>query len=443
MKATFDDPAPAPLSAAELTPRNSERLGLGLLVIQPSPFCNINCDYCYLPNRTDTRRMDHAVLERVMDKVWQSGLVGSPFSLLWHAGEPLAVPISWYEKAFEIINRYPKAKEYVIHSVQTNGTLINDKWCEFLNRHQVEVGLSIDGPRHIHDHHRKTRKGEGTFDKTMRGLETLKRNGVPFGVISVISDISVDHPDEIYDFYREHDITGIGFNIEEIEGANESSSLDQSEAGLERLRAFLKRFYERNKADGFPLNVREFRNAESNILEPGWSSDPSGRYYNLEADPFGMINVDCFGNFSSFSPELLGQATEKYGSFSFGNLVSGTVFDATRNEAFQKVLADIEAGNRKCAETCQFYNYCGGASPSNKYYENGSFDSTETRQCIATVQMPMEIILEDLEDELGITDALSPLGAAAGDRERKGDGPPHGSLPSPKTTFADGAVAAR
>jgi len=395
-------------SIDHLTPQNSEMLAMGLLVIQPSPFCNINCDYCYLPNRTDTRRMDFAVLERVMDKVWASGLVQSPFSLLWHAGEPLAVPISWYEQAFEIINRYPMANEYVTHSVQTNGTLVTDKWCEFLNRHRVEVGISIDGPREVHDHHRKTRSGEGTFDKAMRGLECLKRNGVPFGVVSVISDISVDRPDEMYEFYREHGITGIGFNIEEVEGANASSSLGRS-GGHGRIYSFLKRFYERNKADGFPLNVREFQNAERNILEPGWSSRPDGNYYNQEADPFGMVNVDCFGNFSSFSPELLGQPTEKYGSFNFGNLITGTLFDATVNEAFRHVLTDIEAGNIKCSETCEFFRYCGGASPSNKYYENGTFDSTETHQCISTVKIPMRIVLEDLENELGITDTVTPL----------------------------------
>jgi len=380
---------------------------MGLLVIQPSPFCNINCDYCYLPNRTDTRRMDFAVLEKVMEKVWNSGLATAPFSLLWHAGEPLAVPMNWYEKAFEIIARHPKAHHYVQHSVQTNGTLVTDAWCDFFKKHEVEVGISIDGPREIHDHHRKTRKGEGSFDKAMRGLECIKRNEVPFGVVTVISDISVDRPDEIYDFYREHGITGIGFNIEEIEGANKSSSLEQT--GSDRIRAFFQRFFERNKADGFPLNVREFDIARRNILEPGWSSRPGGDYYNMEADPFGMINVDCFGNFSSFSPELLGQPTEKYGSFNFGSLLAGTLFDATQNASFQHVLADIEAGNKKCAETCQFYQYCGGSSPSNKYYENGTFDSTETRQCISTVQIPMQIVLADLEDGLGITASVPPV----------------------------------
>jgi len=417
MTATATQPQPVTLNghdrseAVELTAQNSERLMMGLLVIQPSPFCNIDCDYCYLPNRTDTRRMDHAVLQRVMEKIWGSGLVGGPFDLLWHAGEPLAVPIKWYEEAFRIINRFPNAEQFATHSFQTNGTLLNDKWCEFIERHQVEVGLSIDGPAHIHDHHRKTRKGEGTFDTAMKGLEVLKRNDVPFGVISVISDVSVDRPDELYEFYRENDITGVGFNIEEVEGANQNSSLDAAGDGLERVRRFLQRFYERNKADGFPIGVREFDIARRNILEPGWCHSPSGDYYNLEADPFGMINVDCFGNFSTFSPEMLGQPTEKYGSFSFGNLVNGSVFDATKSEAFQRVLADVEAGNRKCSESCEFYRYCGGASPSNKYYENGTFDSTETHQCRSTVQMPMEIILADLEDEAGITDTVPPLAA--------------------------------
>lgn len=385
-----------------------EPLCLGLLVIQPSPFCNINCDYCYLPDRANTRRMEHDVLRKVFERVWESGLVNAPFSLLWHAGEPLAVPIKWYEEAFRIIGEFPGAKDTVVHSLQTNGTLLNDKWCDFIKEHKIEAGLSIDGPEFIHDHHRKTRKGEGTFKKAMAGLEAMKRNGLPYGVVSVISDVSVDHPDELYEFYRENGIDGVGFNIEEIEGANESSSLDSRVDGDERLRRFLTRFYQRNKADGFPIHVREFDIARRNILEPGWSHAPDGSYYNLEAEPLAMLNVDCFGNFSSFSPELLGQPSEKYGTFSFGNAVKHSLFDATANKAFQQVLADIEAGNRKCAETCAFFDYCGGASPSNKYYENGTFDSTETRQCRATVQMPMQIVLEDLEDELGITDRIPP-----------------------------------
>ncbi len=389
------------------TPSDSmEQLFLGVLVLQPSPFCNINCDYCYLPHRTSTRRMEFPVLEKTMTRVFDSGLVGPPFVLLWHAGEPLAVPVSWYEQAFEIINRFPGAREKAMHTFQSNGTLIDDRWCEFIKRHDVSIGLSIDGPAFIHDLHRKTRKGEGTHERAMRGAERLKRAGIDFGVVSVISDFSLEYPDEIYEFFRDLEIDGVGFNIEEVEGVNAESSFDRNadpEAAERRVRQFLQRVFDRNRADGFPLRIREFENARENILAPGLNRAPDGRYYNLEVDPLAMINVDCFGNFSTFSPELLGQATEEYGTFTFGNVASQGVFEATAHASFHRVLADIESGNRKCAESCPYWDYCGGASPSNKYYENGTFDSAETRHCRCMIQMPMEIVLADLEERYGVT----------------------------------------
>ena len=393
-------------SPPAIAPSTMEQLFLGVLVIQPSPFCNINCDYCYLPHRTSTRRMEFPVLEKTMSRVFESGLVGPPFVLLWHAGEPLAVPVGWYEQAFEIINRFPDAKEKALHTFQSNGTLITDKWCDFIKKHNVSIGLSIDGPEFIHDFHRKTRKGEGTHAKAVRGAEMLKAAGIDFGVVAVISDYSLDYPDEIYEYFRDLEIEGVGFNIEEVEGVNAESSLDQGEnaaAAESRVRAFLQQVFDRNKADGFPLRIREFENARESILAPELNQAPDGRFYNLEVDPLAMLNVDCFGNFSTFSPELLGQATDDYGSFTFGNVAKQSPFEATNHEAFQKVLADIESGNRKCAESCPYWDYCGGASPSNKYYENGTFDSAETRHCRCMVQMPMQIVLEDLEERFGVT----------------------------------------
>lgn len=395
------DPTKTPKAQPQEPVDQSRPLSLGLLVIQPSPFCNINCDYCYLPDRGDKRRMEFGVLRKIMDRVFESGLVQHPFTILWHAGEPLAVPLKWYQEAFEIINEYPGAKQNIQHSFQSNGTLLNDAWCEFILEHDVEIGLSIDGPDYIHDFHRKTRKGEGTHAKAMKGLETLRRNQVTFGVVSVVSNESLDHADEIYDFYRENGITGVGLNIEEVEGANEKSSLEIQE-GEGKIREFLKQVYLRNKADGFPIHIREFETARDNIVQPEINLHPDGTYANLEVEPFSMINVDCFGNFSSFSPELLGQPTEKYQTFSFGNVIKQSIFDATANSAFQEVLNDIESGNRKCSETCEFFQFCGGASPSNKYYENGSFDSSETMHCRSMIQMPLEIVLEDFENEMGL-----------------------------------------
>src|SRR4051812_48193554 len=116
-----------------------------LLVLQPSPFCNINCDYCYLPNRTSTRRMSMEVLENAVDKTFASDLVKKELTLIWHAGEPLAVPISWYEEAFSRIKERAPADKKIMHSFQSNGTLINQAWCDFIKRENVFIGLSVDG----------------------------------------------------------------------------------------------------------------------------------------------------------------------------------------------------------------------------------------------------------------------------------------------------------
>lgn len=378
-----------------------QQVFLGVLVVQPSPFCNLDCDYCYLPDRMSKTRMEMSTLRKLMERVFESGLVTPDgFQLLWHAGEPTAVPVDWYEEAFEVINSFPGARQRILHTFQTNATLLNDRWCEFFKKHRIEVGVSIDGPAFIHDHHRKTRTGRGTHDKVMKGVEKLREHQIPFGVVAVISDVSIDHPDEIFDYFVDLKIEGVGFNIEEVEGVNDSSSLAKTPE--DRVRAFLERVFERNREANYPLRIREFEQARENILDPALNQGPDGVYFNLETNPLSMINVDTFGNFSMFSPELLGQPTEEYGSFAVGNVFKDSFFDGTQAENFARIYGDIAAGNKKCAETCPYWEFCGGASPSNKFYENGSFDSAETRHCRSMIQLPMQIVLNDLENKIGI-----------------------------------------
>ena len=158
-----------------------------LLVLQASPFCNINCDYCYLPNRTSTRRMSMQVLASAIEKTYASDLVRGELTIIWHAGEPLAVPISWYEEALATISVTAPTEANIVHSIQSNGTLLNQRWCDFIKSHDIRVGLSIDGPDFLHDLHRKTRRGDGSHRAAMRGLQLLKDNDIPFHVIAVIT----------------------------------------------------------------------------------------------------------------------------------------------------------------------------------------------------------------------------------------------------------------
>jgi uncharacterized protein len=138
-----------------------------LIIIQATPFCNVNCRYCYLPHRSSTKRIDDRTLKRTFEFLFAEPRLSDPVSIVWHAGEPLVPPISFYENAFRIAERCNTQGVRIVHSFQTNGTLINQDWCDFIKRHDVKIGVSLDGPQHIHDTQRIDRAGRGTFDRTM------------------------------------------------------------------------------------------------------------------------------------------------------------------------------------------------------------------------------------------------------------------------------------
>ena len=117
-----------------------------LLILQPTPFCNLNCSYCYLPDRKDTRRMSEATLDEALRAVFASGLVAEDFTVVWHAGEPLVMPVEFYARARELTRTYGADRVRVRHSFQTNATLIDDAWCRFFALPDVAVGVSVDGP---------------------------------------------------------------------------------------------------------------------------------------------------------------------------------------------------------------------------------------------------------------------------------------------------------
>lgn len=372
---------------------------IGLLVIQPTPFCNINCDYCYLPERTSNSKMSTAVLKQTIEKVFASGMVGESLSIVWHAGEPLAVPISFYEEAFKTISGLSVSTEKISHCIQTNGTLIDDRWCEFIKRHNIRVGLSIDGPAFIHDAHRKDRLGKGTHARVMEGVKYLRKHAIDFHVIAVVTEQALDHPDEVFQFFLDNGIRQVGFNIEEIEGTNQSSTLSP-ESVERKVRKFFERiFYLQKQAKG-AIRIREFDRAFEAILASSNSQGVDLSKGNDQTTPFGIISVDTKGNFSSFSPELLGMQSAEYGDFSFGNMLTDQLLSIGKTDKFNRVLQDIEKGRQICAQSCEYYFLCGGGAPSNKYYENGTFASGETMYCRNSIKTPLDIVLTDLESSL-------------------------------------------
>lgn len=171
-------------------------------MLQPTPFCNIACDYCYLAERDTRRRMSLEVVEAAVENVRASGMLGASLGVVWHAGEPFAVPRTFYEAAFATVEKRIPCSVALSHSIQTNGTPIDDRWAALFPRRGLRVGVSLDGPAFVHDAHRRTRDGKPTHERLMRGIDALRRHRVAFYAIAVVTETSLDHADAIADFFN-------------------------------------------------------------------------------------------------------------------------------------------------------------------------------------------------------------------------------------------------
>ena len=367
---------------------------IGLVVVQSTSLCNLDCSYCYLPDRQKRRVFDLNMLPLLMQRILESPFAGPEFSLVWHAGEPLTLPTSWYDQATAIINRsleqFGAQDIQLDQHVQSNATLINDAWCDCFQRNRIVVGISVDGPEHIHDAHRRFRNGRGSHALAMKGIESLHRNDVPFHCISVVTADAMEQPEEMYRFFRDNGIREVGFNVEEQEGIHTSSSMQGSEMEA-KYRTFLHAFWSLSEQDGYPVILREFDQVISLI-------QGNQRMTQNELNrPFSILSVDWQGNFSTFDPELLSVASDRYGTFNLGNLQDLSLVESTETEQFRRLLLDMSSGVESCHQGCEYFGLCGGGNGSNKFWEHGSLASSETNSCRFGTQIPVQVLLERFE----------------------------------------------
>jgi uncharacterized protein len=329
-------------------------------------------------------------------RVFESGRADRELEVRWHAGEPLTVGPTFYRQALAGIRPLVPADVRLRHTLQTNGTLVDEAWCRLFHEEGIEVGLSIDGPAFLHDRNRRTRTGRGTHAAVLRAAALLRESGIPFTVIAVLTAASLDHADAIYEFFADLRPTRVGFNLEETEGVHRSAALDVPDVVV-RFRDFLRRFHALCR-DG-RVRSREFDDMRAAILFG------RGDRGNRMTNPGSLLCVDWQGNVGGFSPELQGIGHPEYGSFVFGNVAEHRLEDVARSEAFRRVAEDVAAGVRLCRETCAYFPLCGGGSPSNKLGENGTFRSASTLHCTAHIKEVVEVVLRGVEEDLAGTGA--------------------------------------
>jgi uncharacterized protein len=162
----------------------------------------------------------------------------------------------------------------------------------------------------------------------------------------------------------------------------------------QRFRRFLARFFELALLADPPLEVREFETSATALLHAR-RCGPFRR--TQENRPFGVLNVDFEGHFSTYSPELLGLDSLLYGGFALGHVASDRLEEVLSSARFRRLETDIARGVEQCQATCRYFPFCGGGPPGNKYFENGTFVSTETLFCRMHMKACLEVTADWLE----------------------------------------------
>jgi uncharacterized protein len=377
-----------------------------LVFIQPTSFCNIDCHYCFLPDRSVPRLMSEDVLRRTLSFLFSiPDRVGPHVEFLWHAGEPLSVPLPFYENAFQAQREMAPPSVAVTNAFQTNGTLLDDRWCDLIETWGVRMGVSFDGLQEFHDLNRVRRSGKGTFDAVVKAIGLLSERGIPFHVTTVLTEASIDHPTELWELYRSLGITRIHFLIEELQGVHKTRILNTRDLKA-RLKAFFAQLTALNKSEQYPIYIRELAMAEERIRTL------PVQIREIEQIPYAIINVSWAGNLSTLSPDLLGANLPDYGQFVLGNVQTSSFHDLCEHPIFKRTSRDILNGFRRCFHECEYFAVCGGGQPSIKYYENGRFDSTETPSCVMRIKAATDVVMGHLEAASGLTPSPeSPLTA--------------------------------
>ena len=179
-----------------------------LLAKPTGAVCNLDCDYCFFLSKEmlypgSRFRMSDEVLERYVDQLVAAHAGQPEVAMAWQGGEPTLMGLDFFRRAAALARERLQPGQRLLHTIQTNGTLLDAEWAAFFREEDVLVGVSIDGPREIHDTYRVTKGGRGSFDKVMKGLGHLREAGVEWNALTTIHAANAERGVEVYRFLRD------------------------------------------------------------------------------------------------------------------------------------------------------------------------------------------------------------------------------------------------
>ena len=324
-----------------------------LMLIKPvSGHCNMRCQYCFYADVTNRREkknngaMSYETLEKLVCSALSETTEMCVFG--FQGGEPTLAGIDFFKTLIKLEEKYNINSISINHSIQTNGLLLNDEWCEFLSRHRFLTGISIDGSKEIHNTFRIDANGKATHNRCLQATQKLSKHKAEYNVLSVVTNQLAAHPDKVYHYYKKQGFRHLQF-IPCIDGFEEqrhshSYSLDSNQYG-----DFLCRIFDLWYEDFIREDYYSIRNFDNYIyMLAGYPPENCATSGTCSTAPLVEADGSVYPcDFYAFNPYCLGNIH----THSFAEMLAG----ATAME----FIRSSQQAHPQC-EKCSYYSICRG-----------------------------------------------------------------------------------
>lgn len=340
--------------------------GFHILAKPTGAMCNLDCTYCFFLSKErlypgSRFRMSDDLLEAYLRQYIQAQR-GPEVEISWQGGEPTLMGLDFFQRAAELAEQFKKPDQKVRFTMQTNGVLLNDEWCHFFKTHQYLIGLSLDGPRPLHDAYRVDKGGHGTFDKVMRAVGLLQAHQVDFNILTTVHAANADEPLAVYQFLRDEVKAQFIQFIPIVERANETG------------------FQEGNSVTERSVTARQFGQFLITIFDE-WVRRDVGRVFVqtfdvalgswLGAPPSLCIFAPTCGN--ALAMEHTGDlyACDHFvePKYFLGNISETPMIELVASDKQRQFGRDKQEGLPRYCRECDVRFACHGECPKNRFIE--------------------------------------------------------------------------
>lgn len=328
--------------------------------------CNLACDYCYYstcggkPGKI-INKIDSVILDKFIKEYMEQSIGSATFA--WQGGEPLLAGLEFFEEVVSLQAKYAPKHTIIANSLQTNGTLITEKWASFFKQYHFLIGVSLDGPREIHDARRVDSRGQGSFDRVMNGIQNLRKYNVDFNILTVIHRGNVTKAIEMMKFFESEDLRYVQFIPCMDFRSQEVDKPGVYDITPEEYGAFLCEAFDYWYNNGNPRTSIRFFDEMVNV----YVNRSPGLCIHRDVCPQTIIleqNGDAFPCDFYINED-----------WKIGNIATHSIEEIINHPIYEKFLKMKPTLPEAC-KTCEWKKLCHGGCPRNRKW-SGNFATSE------------------------------------------------------------------